>query len=290
MNDMNKSEVLLILKQLGIRPNKDLGQNFLINKNTVSKIILESNIKKNQSILEIGPGLGALTEDLVKKSNQIYAYEIDSVLFSYLSNRFSNYENLKLYNEDILKAKILQRDIIISNIPYSITGPIFEKVFYNPQPPRGALIIENSIAERLFNRDSYKSFSRITVTFNAFMKPVKKFKISRFDFFPVPKIELALVIVEPRKEIDQMLLSDDGRTFFLKFVAGIMPYKNKNIANAINYFLKNDKYYTSSPQNIKDFLHENQLKNDKLACFKVDEIVELTKKFYTFLNNQIFRR
>jgi len=285
MNDMNKSEVLLILKQLGIRPNKELGQNFLINKNTVSKIILESSIKTTQSILEIGPGLGALTEDLVKESDQIYAYEIDSVLFSYLSNKFSKYENLKLYNEDILKAKIPSHDIIISNIPYSITGPIFEKIFYNPRPPRGVLIIENSIAERLFNRKSYKSFSRITVTFNAFMKPVRKFKISRFDFFPTPKIELALVIVEPRKPIDQMLLSDDGRTFFLKFVAGIMPYKNKNMANAIKYFLKNDKNFTYSKQHIEDFLRENHLKNDKVALFSVDEIVELSKKFYSFLNN-----
>lgn len=285
MNDMNKSEVLLILKQLGIRPNKELGQNFLINKNTVSKIILESNIKTTQSILEIGPGLGALTEDLVKKSDQIYAYEIDSVLFSYLSNKFSNYENLKLYNEDILKAKIPSHDIIISNIPYSITGPIFEKIFYNPQPPCGVLIIENSIAERLFNRKSYKSFSRITVTFNAFMKPVRKFKISRFDFFPTPKIELALVVVEPRKVIDQMLLSDDGRTFFLKFVAGIMPYKNKNMVNAIKYFLKNDKNFNYSKQHIEVFLRENQLKNSKVALFSVDEIVELSKKFYSFLNN-----
>lgn len=285
MNDMNKSEVLLILKQLGIRPNKELGQNFLINKNTVSKIILESSIKPTQSILEIGPGLGALTEDLVKKSDQIYAYEIDSVLFSYLSNKFSNYENLKLYNEDILKAKIPSHDIIISNIPYSITGPIFEKIFYNPQPPCGVLIIENSIAERLFNRKSYKSFSRITVTFNAFMKPVRKFKISRFDFFPTPKIELALVVVEPRKVIDQMLLSDDGRTFFLKFVAGIMPYKNKNMVNAIKYFLKNDKNFNYSKQHIEVFLRENQLKNSKVALFSVDEIVELSKKFYSFLNN-----
>ena len=285
MNDMNKNEVLLILKQLGTRPNKNLGQNFLINKNTVSKIILESNIEITQSILEIGPGLGALTEGLVKNPNQIYAYEIDSILFSYLSNKFSKFENLMLFNEDILKAKIPSHDIIISNIPYSITGPIFEKVFYNPQPPRGALIIENSIAERLFNKKSYKSFSRITVTFNAFMKLVRKFKISRFDFFPTPKIELALVIVEPREEIDQLLLSDDGKTFFLKFIAGIMPYKNKNIANAINYFIKNEKILTSSKQHILDFLNENQIKNSKLAHFGVDEIVELSRKFFTFINN-----
>ena len=285
MNDMNKSEVQLILKQLGIRPNKNLGQNFLINKNTVSKIILEANIDITQSILEIGPGLGALTENLVEKSNQIYAYEIDSALFSYLSNKFSNFENLKLYKEDILKAKIPSHDIIISNIPYSITGPIFEKIFYNSKPPRGALIIENSIAERLFNRKSYKTFSRITITFNAFMKPVKKFKISRFDFFPTPKIELALVIVEPRKEIDQILLTDDGRTFFLKFVAGIMPYKNKNMANAIHYFIKNDKNFTYLKRHIEDFLRENQIKNDKVAHFSVTEIVELSRKFFTFINN-----
>ena len=285
MNNMNKSEVQLILKQLGIRPNKNLGQNFLIDQNTVSKIILESKIRKNQSVLEIGPGLGALTEILVKNSNRIFAYEIDSVLFSYLSKSFSNCENFELYNEDILKATLPSYDIIISNIPYSITGPIFEKVFYNPNPPRGALVIENSIAERIFNRNNYKSFSRITVTFNAFMKPVRKFKISRFCFFPIPKIDLSLVIVEPRNIIDEMLLSDDGRTFFLRFVAGIMPYKNKNLVNVIKYFLKNDNNFNYSKQRIENFLLGNQIKNNKLASFSVDEIIEFSNKLYKFLNN-----
>ena len=285
MNNMNKSEVQLILKQLGIRPNKNLGQNFLIDQNTVSKIILESKIRKNQSVLEIGPGLGALTEILVKNSNRIFAYEIDSVLFSYLSKNFSNCENFELYNEDILKATLPSYDIIISNIPYSITGPIFEKVFYNPNPPRGALVIENSIAERIFNRNNYKSFSRITVTFNAFMKPVRKFKISRFCFFPIPKIDLSLVIVEPRNIIDEMLLSEDGRTFFLRFVAGIMPYKNKNLVNVIKYFLKNDNNFNYSKQRIENFLLVNQIKNNKLASFSVDEIIEFSNKLYKFLNN-----
>ena len=117
------------------------------------------------------------------------------------------------------------------------------------------------------------------------MKPVRKFKISRFNFFPTPKIELCLVIVEPRKVIDQFLLSDDGRTFFLKFIAGIMPYKNKNMVNAITYFLKNDKNFNYSKQHIEDFFHKNQIKNDKLARFSVDDIIELSKKFFTFLNN-----
>jgi 16S rRNA (adenine1518-N6/adenine1519-N6)-dimethyltransferase len=284
MNDMNKSEVLNIINQLGIRPNKNLGQNFLIDKNTASKMIIESQIKKNQSILEIGPGLGALTENLVKNPNQIYAYEIDTVLFSFLSQKFSGYQNLQLFNEDILKAKIHSHDLVISNIPYTITGPIFEKVFYTTQPPRGALIIESSIAERLLNKNTYKNFSRITVTFNAFMKMVKKFKISRFNFFPVPRIELSLVIIEPRKSINQMLMSNQGRAFFLKFVAGVMSFKNKNLVNVIKYFLKIDKIFNHSKQDIEDFLNENQIKNDKLAKLDSNEIIELSRKVYNFLN------
>ena len=240
MNNMNKKEVQLILKEQRIKPNNKLGQNFLFDKNIVSKIILKSQISEDDIVLEIGSGLGALTEELIKHSNKLYAYEIDLKLFQYLTKKFSKNKNLMLYNEDVLQADIPAHDILISNIPYSITGAILEKVFFNENPPRGALIIEDSIAERLFNKNEYKTFSRITVSFNAFMQPLKKYKISRFTFFPTPKIDLALIIVKPRGDISQFLLSDTKRKFFLKFVAGIMPYKNKNLVNAISLFLKNE--------------------------------------------------
>jgi 16S rRNA A1518/A1519 N6-dimethyltransferase RsmA/KsgA/DIM1 with predicted DNA glycosylase/AP lyase activity len=116
------------------------------------------------------------------------------------------------------------------------------------------------------------------------MKLVKKFKISRFNFFPVPRIELSLVIIEPRKSINQMLMSNQGRAFFLKFVAGVMPFKNKNLVNAIKYFLKIDKIFNHSKQDIEDFLNENQIKNDKLAKLDSNEIIELSRKVYNFLN------
>ncbi len=284
MNNMNKKEIQLILKEQKIKPNNKLGQNFLFDKNIVSKIILKSHISENDIVLEIGPGLGALTEELIKHSNKIYAYEIDLKLFQHLAKRFSKNQNLMLFNEDILKADIPTHDIVISNIPYSITGAILEKVFYNENPPRGTLLIEDSIAERLFNKNEYKTFSRITVSFNAFMQPLKKYKISRFTFFPTPKIDLALIIVKPRDDISQFLLSETNRKFFLKFVAGIMPYKNKNLVNAISLFLKNEGLGDYSKSDIYNGINNTNLAEKKTAQYNVDEIVALSELIFDLVH------
>ena len=158
MNSMNKKEIQLILKELKIKPNKNLGQNFLFDRNIVSKIISKSQISEDDVVLEIGSGLGALTEELIKFSNTIYAYEIDLKLFQHLTEKFSKNKKLILFNEDVLKADIPTHNIVISNIPYSITGAILEKLFYKENPPRGTLLIENSIAERLFNKNEYKGW------------------------------------------------------------------------------------------------------------------------------------
>jgi 16S rRNA (adenine1518-N6/adenine1519-N6)-dimethyltransferase len=285
MNNMNKRETQLILEKHGIKPNKKLGQNFLFDKNIISKIISESHILEDDIILEIGPGLGALTEALVKCCNRLHAYEIDFKLFQYLTKKFSKNKNLLLYNEDILKADIPQHDIVISNIPYTITGAIMEKVFYTENPPRGALIIENSIAERIFSKNQYKNFSRITVSFNAFMEPIKKHRISRFTFIPTPKIDLALIIIKPREDIAQFLLDKKQRKFFLKFVSGIMPYKNKNVVNAINLFVNNENLGNLSKDDIYKYIDDPNLIEKKIAQCKVDEIVDLSKLIFDLVYN-----
>ncbi|MHA2287738.1 MAG: 16S rRNA (adenine(1518)-N(6)/adenine(1519)-N(6))-dimethyltransferase RsmA [Promethearchaeota archaeon] len=280
---MNKREIQLILENLRIKPNKNLGQNFLTDKNIVSKIISKSDISPDDIILEIGPGLGALTEELVKHANKLYAYEIDLKLYQYLTKKFSKSTNLTLFNEDILEAEIPTFDIVIANIPYTITGAIFEKIFYKEKPPRGTLIIENRIAERLFNENNYKNFSRITVSFNAFMQPLKKSKISSLTFFPAPKIELALIIVKPRDDISQFLLSEEKRSFFLKFVAGIMPYKNKNLVNAIILFIKNEGYSDLSKEAVYKSINDNNITEKKIAQYRVDEIIEICKSIYKLI-------
>ena len=271
MNGMNN--VQLILKQLKIRPKKNLGQNFLIDKNIAKKIIIESELSVNDVILEIGPGLGVLTEFLVEKVNKIYAVEIESKFCTYLSEKFSEWDNFKIINGDILKIKLPKCDKVVSNIPYSITGPLLEKVFFKQNPPQGIITVEKNIAQRIFFKENYKNFSRITITLNSFMEPVSKFNISRNCFYPTPNVDLALIKIKPKDNINPFLLKNDNKNFFLKFVAGIMPYKNKNIANALKLYLGNDK------EKILQILRKNNFKNNKIFSLKIEDFIELSKLF-----------
>ena len=142
MNLMSQKEVQLVLHQLKLEPNKKLGQNFIIDKNTIKKIISVSELSKDDVLLEIGPGLGALTEEFVKVVRKVYAIEIDYRLCSYLKKKFSKYDNIEIINKDILEIKIPIHNKVVSNIPYTITGPILEKIFFREKAPQGILTIE----------------------------------------------------------------------------------------------------------------------------------------------------
>ncbi|MFX1327919.1 MAG: 16S rRNA (adenine(1518)-N(6)/adenine(1519)-N(6))-dimethyltransferase RsmA [Promethearchaeota archaeon] len=277
---MNRREIRLILKQLEIMPNKQLGQNFLIDKNVINRIILLSEVSKNDIVLEVGPGLGALTEQLIKSVNKLYAIEIDKRLYSYLSQKFSNFNNIEIINGDILEIDIPFHNKMVSNIPYKITGPILHKIFFKEKPPEGILLIEKSIADRIFLPKNYKSFSRIGISVNAFMKPISKSNISEMSFFPSPKIGLSLIKIIPREIINPFLLDKSSKDYFLKFIAGIMPYKNRNIVNAIDMFFKTLKDNHYNKEEILMLLQENNYQNKKLFSFKIQEFIEISKLFY----------
>jgi len=282
---MNYTEVKLILSKLNLRPKKHLGQNFLIDDNLLKKIILISEVSKDDTILEIGPGLGALTEPLIKKAKKVYAIEIDSTLYKFLSEKFSVYNNCEIINCDILKMDIPSHNKVISNIPYTITGPLFEKVFFNQTPPQGILIIEKSISNRIFLTGSYKEFSRISVGVNAYLKPVIKCDISRNSFYPAPKIDLNLIKLVPKEELHTFLLEKKRASFFLKFLSGIMPYKNKNIVNALSMFFKANKDNNYSKKRISSKLQENNYGNKKIFSYPIEDLIDISSLFYTSKNN-----
>lgn len=278
---MNFKDTQLILNQLEIKPKKHLGQNFLTNQNILEKIINLSNISREDVILEVGPGLGALTESLKEKAKKVYAVEIDPILSKYLSEKFSIYNNIEIINGDILQVDIPSHNKVVSNIPYNITGPILEKVFFKNNPPQGILTIEKSIANRVFLSGNYKTFSRISISLNSFMNPVVKYSIPRNSFYPIPKIDLSLIKIIPKESLNQMFLIEESVQFFLEFIAGIMPYKNKNIVNALHLFFKakNDPYHTKGK--ILKILQENNFENKKLFYFKIEEFIELSRIFHS---------
>ncbi|MFX1442300.1 MAG: 16S rRNA (adenine(1518)-N(6)/adenine(1519)-N(6))-dimethyltransferase RsmA [Promethearchaeota archaeon] len=277
---MNRKDVQLILKNLNIEPTKRLGQNFLIDNNTRDTIINQARVSQNDIILEIGPGLGALTEKLVESAKKVYAIEIDSRLFKFLRNKFSNYNNLTIINSDILQFDLPEYNKVVSNLPYSITGQILEKIFFRENPPHGILTIEEAIADRIFSQKNYKNLSRITISVNTFMKPVEKRKISRNSFYPTPNIDLTLINLFPREIIDEFLIEKTKRLFYLKILSGIMPFKNKNLSNALELFLKKKLYLDLNKKIISNILHKNNIIDNKVYRYSISDFVKISKIFY----------
>jgi len=277
---MKLKDVQITLKQLNVTPNKKRGQNFLIDDNIVQKIINISEITNTDTILEIGPGLGALTEELIKNAEKVICVEIESKFFSYLTDKYSIYNNIEIISGDILKVDIPDHDKVVSNIPYTITGPILERIFFKSNSPIGVLTIEKSLAERIFNIKEYKKLSRIGVGTNSFSIPLSKFEISRNSFYPIPKIDLSLIKIIPKKDLDSLLFQSDFRNFYLQFIAGIMPYKNKNIINALEHFISNIKKIQLTREIISNLLQGNNIDNKKVFIFTIDELLELSKLFY----------
>ena len=278
---MNYKDVQLTLNRLNLKPKKYFGQNFLTDKNIVRKIIATSEISREDIILEIGPGLGALTESLVEKAKKIIAVEIDPKLSRYLSEVFSIYKNIEVINGDILEVNLPNHNKVVSNLPYTITGPILEKVFFKKNPPSGILTIEKSIGERIFSSSNYKKFSRIGVTLKAFMNPIAKYNIPRRSFYPIPKIDILLIKIIPHENLNPFLSDVNSRTFFLKFVAGIMPYKGKNMVNAIYYYFKASEQKNFTKDKILKILNKSGYENNKLLNFKNEDIIGISKLFYS---------
>ena len=278
---MNYKDVELILNQLDFKPKKHLGQNFLTSRNIIDKIIKVSDISREDIILEVGPGIGALTKPLIEKAKKVYAVEIDPILCKYLSEKFSVHDNIEIINDDILRIDIPSHNKVVSNLPYKITGPILEKLFFKATAPQGILTIEKSIANRFFLSGNYKDFSRISIGLNAFMNPVVKYSIPRNSFYPIPKIDLALVKIIPKENLNQMLLNEESVQYFLGFIAGIMPYKNKNLVNALylSFKVTRDSYYTK--EKILNILQKENFENKKLFNYEIEKFIELSRIFHS---------
>ncbi|MEJ2250119.1 MAG: rRNA adenine N-6-methyltransferase family protein [Candidatus Lokiarchaeota archaeon] len=280
---MNKNDVKNILNQLGISPKKKWGQNFLVDEKTLQTIMEFSDLSLNDTILEVGSGLGALSEQLIKRVKKVYAYEIDPKLYKYLIQKFQDNERIEIFHNDILKVSLPDHNKIVANIPYSITGPILEKLFFKINPPEGILAIEKNLADRIFYEGNYENFSRITINVNTFMIPIEKTNISRFSFFPSPRIDLSLIKLKPRINLNDFLKEESQRQFYLDFITGIMPYKNKNISNAIILFLKNVRNLSYNKSKVKIILEELNFKDDKIFTFSIDQLIVISKSLYNLV-------
>lgn len=215
---------------------KNLGQNFLQDKNIIDKIVNAPDYGDNNLVIEIGPGAGALTKELLKKVDRAILYEVDTRLEKILNKELSTFVNYELIFDDFLNRDV-NKDIskydfdnlyIVANLPYYITTPIITKIINDKIPTNEIVImIQKEVADRFSAKPGSKEYGQITVFLNCFFDIDNVCNVSKNCFFPKPKVDSAVIKMK-RKESNDYIKNFD---VFNKLVKDSFRFKRKTIKN-----------------------------------------------------------
>jgi 16S rRNA (adenine1518-N6/adenine1519-N6)-dimethyltransferase len=221
------SETLRILKQNGIKLDKRKGQNYLVNPDVLSKIIQRSELSKNDSVLEIGAGIGTLTIPLAKNAGKVYAVEQDRKVANVLRKRLEQLEldNVEVIVEDATKMDLPSVNKVVSNLPYQISSPITFKILENPFE-MAVLMYQKEFAQRMVALPGDRNYSRLSVMMYLYSEVEILFQVSENDFFPKPKVASAVIKMQPKIDVDI-------DPFFVDVTRAMFQHKKKKIRNAL---------------------------------------------------------
>jgi 16S rRNA (adenine1518-N6/adenine1519-N6)-dimethyltransferase len=253
---------------------KSLGQNYLIDLNIVKKIINLTKIY-NKNILEIGPGKGALTEQILKnKPKSLILIEKDNILSKELKLKYQNNKKIIIYNKDVLKfnfeEKLKDNSIIFGNLPYNISSQILAKIIkFKKYPPKYSALIfmfQKEMAERITGKFSTSKYGRLSILTNYRLKVLNKFNVSPNCFFPKPKIDSTILYLKPNEKISNKIKNIEN----LEKITNILFSNKRKMIN----------------KNMKKIFNKNQLdsiKNLNLKSrpsdLKPEKYYEITELF-----------
>ena len=277
---MTKEQVKKIIKQNDIIVKKQYGQNFLLDDNILKNIVKSAELKKDTNVIEIGPGLGFLTNYLQQATTNVLCYEIDEQMVEHLNEL--NY-NISIINDDFLKRN-LNKDFknifdnsnnitLVANLPYYITTPILLKVLEETtRIDKMIVMMQTEVAKRLCGKPSTKDYNALSVLIQYFTNPRIIFNVSPKSFFPEPNVESSVVMIEKKEE---PLLKVENLDFFLKFNRNIFAQRRKTLYNNIQ------KAYNYDKGLIKKIIKENNLDESvRSEELDVSQIVKLANDFY----------
>mgnify|MGYP000634563708 FL=1 len=236
-------ETQAILNTYKIQANKSLGQNFLIDDCVIEKIIESSNIEKEDLIIEIGPGLGVLTERLLKKSNNVVVIELDKKMIEILQNRFCLNRNLEIINDDVLKVDLekliknkkeqtnINKVKIVANLPYYISTPIIMKLLENRLEISEIIVmVQKEVAQRLGTETGKREAGAITYAVEYYAQATPIIDVPKESFIPSPKVESQVIKLEVRQ--NPKIEVEDEKLLFNIIQKSFMQ-RRKTLSNAL---------------------------------------------------------
>ncbi|HFK6465971.1 TPA: 16S rRNA (adenine(1518)-N(6)/adenine(1519)-N(6))-dimethyltransferase RsmA [Listeria monocytogenes] len=229
-----------ILKKYGFLFKKSLGQNFLIDSNILTRITDTAEITKETNVIEIGPGIGALTEQLAKTANEVVAFEIDQRLLPILDDTLSAYNNVKVVHGDVLKAdveEVIAEQFakpelplkIVANLPYYVTTPIILKLLHDNIPADSmTFMLQKEVADRISAVPSTKSYGSLTIAIQFYMEAELAFIVPKTVFMPQPNVDSVVIHLKRRKE---PLAEVNDEEFFFEVTRASFAQRRKTLWN-----------------------------------------------------------
>ncbi len=237
-----------VLERHSFTFSKSLGQNFLINPTVCPKIAEMGNARKGFGIIEIGTGIGVLTNELAKRADKVAAVEIDKRLIPVLEETLAEYSNVRIINGDIMKtdlSKLIEEEFeglevaVCANLPYYITSPVIMKLLEERLPIRSVTVmVQKEAAQRLCAKPGTREAGAITAAVNYFSEPKLLFNVSRGSFMPPPNVDSCVIRFDIREKTPEGVTDE---AFFFRTVRGAFSQRRKTLVNSVSASLGIDK-------------------------------------------------
>lgn len=277
-------ETKTIMKKYGIKANKDLGQNFLINEEVVENIINSSEISKEDLIIEIGPGLGTLTKELIKRAGKVVCIELDKKMIKILKDRFITSSNLEILNEDVLQVDLnelikkhkgndnIKKAKIVANLPYYITTPIIMKLLEDKLDIESiTVMIQKEVADRLIEIPGGKNTGAITYTIYYYCESEKIMEVPNNSFIPEPDVTSEVIKMKLRNKPAAEI--ENPKVMFMIIKSAFMQ-RRKTLLNA----LTNTQVFASKQEGLKILKKLNLDENVRAENLSIQDYANIAKE------------
>ena len=275
MDLTSRKNIKDLLKKHQLRPLKHFGQNFLIDKRALRKIVAAADLSSQDTVLEIGPGIGALTQELAKKAGKVIAVEKDRNMVDILKETLKDFKNVQMVKGDILKilnSKFIIHNSykVVANLPYYIVAPVIRKFLEMTEvrPQSMILMVQKEVAQRICAKPPHMSLLAVSVQFYATPEIISY--VSKKSFWPQPKVDAAIIKIIPSVKLR---LTEESDLFF-KIVKAGFSQPRKQLINNLSKALKIDREKT------KTWLLKNKIQPTQRAeTLSIDDWLNLTKTF-----------
>jgi len=238
-----------ILKKFGFSFKKSLGQNFLIDTNILRRIVDHANLTESSGAIEIGPGIGALTEQLARNSEKVVAFEIDQRLLPILKETLAPYSNTTVIHSDVLKADVKkvineqfkdgQDVMVVANLPYYVTTPIIMKLLEEKLPIRGIVcMLQKEVADRIAAKPGGKEYGSLSIAVQYYTEAETVMVVPKTVFMPQPNVDSAVIRLTVRKEPIVQVRDEE---FFFQVTRASFAQRRKTILNNLTSQLPDGK-------------------------------------------------